>query len=77
MSTLSQARVRAATRRGSMKYDVRLCSFDEPTYDHQLIRDWCNESIGNCYLLWEEDIPGMLYSFNCKKDAVLFALRWL
>ena len=77
MSTAWEGRIRAQTRKGSMKYSVHLSRIHFE-YDETIkIRDWCNENIGDCHLLWAADIPGILYSFNCKKDAVLFSLRWL
>lgn len=72
MTTMAQVRMRKLARGGSLKYEIYLTVAKDPS----VIREWCNESFGDCHLLWSADWPGELYSFNCKKDAVLFSLRW-
>jgi len=74
MSTLEKARMRAETRRGSLRFEIRFRERKENSIE---IVDWCDKTFGDCHLLWSEDLPGRLYSFNCKKDAMLFSLRWL
>jgi len=69
---MAQVRMDLIARGASLKHEIYLSIKKDP----DAIRDWCNECIGDCHLLWSADWPGELYSFNCKKDAVLFSLRW-
>lgn len=74
MTTMAQVRMRGPLMgQSSLKYEIYLT----PGKDHRVVRDWCNENIGDCHLLWSADLPGIAYSFHNKKDAVLFALRWI
>ena len=58
MTTMAQVRMRGITYRASLKYEVYLT----PGKDHRIIRDWCNESIGDCHLLWSADLPDEVYT---------------